>query len=178
MIIIVCGLPGTGKTTLAKKIAKHFKGKYLNTDSVRMDLFPNGRNYSQNEKDRVYEELIKKAKKENKETEKVIVLDGTFYLKKYREFAKKELNMPIFVKCILEENIVEKRMREREISKKSKREDEGKSEANYNIHLKVKSQFEEFEEYEKKGGNYIEINTIKNKKDQLKEVLKRIKLNK
>lgn len=30
MIIIICGLPGTGKTTLSKKIAEEFKFQYVN----------------------------------------------------------------------------------------------------------------------------------------------------
>jgi len=38
MIILIYGLPGTGKTTLAKEILKHTPAVHLNADDVRADL--------------------------------------------------------------------------------------------------------------------------------------------
>ena len=38
MLIIFGGLPGTGKTTLSKEIAKHFKAAYLRVDTIEQTL--------------------------------------------------------------------------------------------------------------------------------------------
>ena len=37
MIIIICGLPGVGKTTLAKEIAPLVDAVLLSTDKIRKD---------------------------------------------------------------------------------------------------------------------------------------------
>lgn len=34
-IILIMGLPGSGKTTLAKKISRHLKAEWLNADKIR-----------------------------------------------------------------------------------------------------------------------------------------------
>lgn len=48
MLIIFGGLPGTGKTTLSKEIAKHFKAVYLRVDTIEQTLknMPDGPNSS------------------------------------------------------------------------------------------------------------------------------------
>ena len=33
--ILICGLPGSGKTFLARSLLKHFKAKWLNNDVIR-----------------------------------------------------------------------------------------------------------------------------------------------
>ena len=39
MIIIICGLPGVGKTTLAKGLAPLINAVILATDKIRKELF-------------------------------------------------------------------------------------------------------------------------------------------
>lgn len=39
MLIIVCGLPGTGKSTLAKHLSSDLGGEVLRTDIIRRELF-------------------------------------------------------------------------------------------------------------------------------------------
>lgn len=39
MLIVMCGLPATGKTTIAKKIAKDIGMEILHTDMIRRELF-------------------------------------------------------------------------------------------------------------------------------------------
>lgn len=41
MIIIICGLPGVGKSTLAKHLAPVFDATTLSSDKIRKELFPN-----------------------------------------------------------------------------------------------------------------------------------------
>ena len=41
MIVIFCGLPGTGKTTLAKELAPLIDAVVLSTDKIRKQLIAN-----------------------------------------------------------------------------------------------------------------------------------------
>jgi predicted kinase len=40
MIIVMAGLPGTGKSTLAQALAAHFEGAVVNKDALRAAAFP------------------------------------------------------------------------------------------------------------------------------------------
>jgi predicted kinase len=42
MIVIVCGLPATGKTVTANRIAKQISSEILNTDKIRKEIFEQG----------------------------------------------------------------------------------------------------------------------------------------
>lgn len=85
-LIIICGLPGTGKTTLAKKIAAKIGGVLLRTDVVRKELAT--QKYTKKERQGVYKEMFNRAKKLLKKDQNVI-LEATFAERKYRQEAKK-----------------------------------------------------------------------------------------
>jgi predicted kinase len=38
-VLIMCGLPGVGKTTIAKQLALLINGVVLSTDKIRKELF-------------------------------------------------------------------------------------------------------------------------------------------
>jgi hypothetical protein len=42
MIVIVCGLPATGKTVTANRIAEHTSSELLSTDKIRKEMFEQG----------------------------------------------------------------------------------------------------------------------------------------
>ena len=83
MQIIVAGLPGTGKTTISKQVAKELNAEILRTDEIRKN-----NEFSEKEKKTVYEKMLSIAEKELKKN-KNIILDATFYKKKFRSKAKK-----------------------------------------------------------------------------------------
>lgn len=85
-LYIVCGLPGVGKTTVAKKIARKTKSILLRTDVIRKEIRLLG--YTEKEKEQVYNEMFLRAQKLLR-TGKNVVLDATFAKKKNRLAAKR-----------------------------------------------------------------------------------------
>jgi predicted kinase len=83
MMIIITGLPGTGKTTLAQALVGELKAVHLNTDMVREAMGRRGQ-YDPETKQAVYKELLRRVEQELREGRSVII-DGTFYLRRLRE---------------------------------------------------------------------------------------------
>ena len=77
MIVIVFGLPGTGKSYFASRFAAMINADYINSDRVRKKLFVY-RTYSIKEKLSVYYEMLAQMKEIVKQN-KNLVLDATFY---------------------------------------------------------------------------------------------------
>jgi uncharacterized protein len=87
LVIVVGGLSGTGKTTLATAIADRLGARLLRTDTIRRDLFGRGENsappdtglYTPEARRQVYTNLFGQAADDLSERIS-IVLDGTFSL--------------------------------------------------------------------------------------------------
>jgi predicted kinase len=115
LIVLVCGLPGVGKTSLSKEVAKLTKWTVLSTDKIRKELFPNP-TYSTQEKRLIYDVLVLIAKYLHQSGTNCI-LDATFNTKYSREEIKKKLNLSshqiCIVECICPEDIVIARIKNR-----------------------------------------------------------------
>ncbi|HSJ67422.1 MAG TPA: ATP-binding protein [Anditalea sp.] len=133
MIIIVSGLPGSGKSYFAKKLSEHLSAQYLSSDKVRKDL--RGANYNTEDKLQVYEHMAHLAaivisKKQD------LVLDATFYLKSVRglfyKLAHKHQIPCLLIYITADDDIIKER-----VSKP--RSD---SDADYGVYLKIREEFE------------------------------------
>lgn len=82
MIIIICGLPGTGKTTLANELAPEISAVVLSSDRIRKEIFPKP-TYSRDERRLVYKIMILLAKYLHGKGINCI-LDATFNLERSR----------------------------------------------------------------------------------------------
>jgi len=82
-LIVVFGLPGTGKTTFARALAALVGGRHLNTDMIRSQMGLRGQ-YDEATKNLIYEELLRRCRSELGKGMPV-VLDGTFYRQALRE---------------------------------------------------------------------------------------------
>ncbi|MCK5333755.1 MAG: AAA family ATPase, partial [Candidatus Aenigmarchaeota archaeon] len=78
MLILFSGLPATGKTTLARRVAKKTGAIILRTDVIRKELFALPK-YTEEEKEQVYGEMFLRAEKFLVKGQTVI-LDANFYL--------------------------------------------------------------------------------------------------
>jgi predicted kinase len=86
MLAVVCGPPGTGKTTVAGWIARHRDARLIRTDVVRGDVVDDP-DYTEAERKRVYESVFRRVEAGLK-TGSSVVADGTFDRREYRERAR------------------------------------------------------------------------------------------
>jgi len=137
MLIVVYGLPGTGKSAVANVIAKKTKAVILRTDVIRKRLFLRP-TYERWEKALVYKTMFLIADCLSK-FKSPCILDAVFPRNLSRKFAKEiaEKNkVPIFfVECICDENVIRQRMETRTKKKEM-------SDANFEIYLKLKKEWE------------------------------------
>ena len=133
MIVIVCGLPGSGKSYFASLLAKRIKASYINSDRLRKKLFVNSL-HTEKEKIEVYVEMLRQLKEALKEN-KNIVLDATFYKATIRkkfldEIGGKDMSFIIEVKA--GQRVIRKRLSK----------PRAYSEADFKIYKKIEKQWE------------------------------------
>jgi adenylylsulfate kinase len=102
--IWITGLPGSGKTTVAREVAEKLKGKKLRTlqlDEIRTIVTPHP-TYSEQERDIVYAFLSYTAKVLT-ESDVNVIIDATANRKRYRDLARRLIPrfMEVYVSCSL-----------------------------------------------------------------------------
>lgn len=152
-LILVMGLPGTGKSYFARHLAEKIGAAYFNTDIIRDKLGLRGQ-YDAASKQKVYDRLYREAGQKLTEG-KTVIVDGTFHRKEGREDLKQIAHenkalLKIFVITAEEEIIRERTAKQRKYS-----------EADFEVYKKVKEQFEPVEEdhhkIESKRNNLAEM---------------------
>jgi len=136
-LAVVCGLPGVGKTTVAKRVAGHVDGEILRTDVIRKELFDDPE-YSEAETEAVYAELIRRARDRVADGSSV-VLDATFadagFRDDIREVGDRVADGFDLLEVECDETVVERRIERRD----------GISDADFEIHLHFKQLFDRIE---------------------------------
>jgi predicted kinase len=111
-MIVIFGLPGSGKSTLSKALAEKIEAVHLNTDMIRDQLGKRGL-YSQADKENVYEHLLLRAEQELRQNHTVIV-DATFTQEARRErfwTLASRLGIPIqWILMEASEDVIKKRV--------------------------------------------------------------------
>ena len=134
-LVVVCGLPGVGKTTVAEDIADRLDGRLLRTDVVRKEILTDP-DYTEEESRTVYRELFDRAS-ETIDEGRSVVLDGTFKDADDRDRAM-ELSESLdaafrLVKVECAEDVVRERIERREGDA---------SDADYAVHELYREQFD------------------------------------
>ena len=163
MIIIVFGLPGSGKSYFASRLAKELKTKYVSSDVIRKQLF-NIIKYSEQQKMKVYEVVMKEMKEAIQQGED-IVIDATFYKvsirNKFKEFAEVFKEKILFIEVWADQKIILERLQVRREYR----------DADYSVYLHIKEVFEPFEEE-----HLILRSTQENIEEMLRAALKYIRI--
>ena len=128
------GLPGSGKSFFAERLASAIGATYFSSDRERIRLGGRGK-YTSGDKLLVYEELTRLAKEQLNQGSSVVV-DATFYLQKARDlFARlgeqQGVSTHYFYITASEEVIRERLLQAR-----------AESEADYSVYRKIKKEFE------------------------------------
>ena len=109
MIVVVFGLPGSGKSYFAERLAKKLDSRYVNSDRLRRKMFPT-RSYSEREKAMVYSAMLDDMEKSIANKEK-LVLDATFHSQASRKpFIDKAAEGIVFIEVQADEQIIKHRL--------------------------------------------------------------------
>ncbi|RMF91405.1 MAG: adenylyl-sulfate kinase [Methanobacteriota archaeon] len=165
MLILICGLPATGKSTVARRLSKALGAEVLRTDIVRREII-DAPSYTEEEKALIYRVVFLMARYLIKNDVNVII-DGTFYRdslrKQAQEIAGKQGKRFFLVETRCPEDIVLKRLEKRKKNLRSP------SDADVDVYYKIKGLFEPIEE------DHLIIDTGWNIKEGVKELVKKIK---
>lgn len=134
MMVIVMGLPGSGKSYFARRLSKRLNFEYIGSDETRKDMEAMGK-YGKENKQQVYDRMEFLAEKSLRER-RDLILDATFIKENLRQqFISLALNKNSAY-CIIwieaAEELIKKRV-------SVKRDD---SEADFHIYLKLSQEFE------------------------------------
>ena len=134
MLILVTGLPGSGKTTLAHALSLAINAKHRNSDVIREKMNYRGR-YDRSSKRTVYLRLLSEVE-ELVAAKNNVIVDATFYKKNLREpflkLARRQKIPAIWIEVTAEEAVIKKRLAE-------PRPD---SDANFTVYRMLKKQYE------------------------------------
>ena len=144
MIVLLAGLPGTGKSTLAHALAERLNGAILSKDDIRHALFaPPDVEYSTAQDDFVLQIMLQAAAWVlRKHPARVVLLDGRTFSRRYQSEtvleAAHNLNQPWrILECICSDETARSRL---EAQSASGGHPAGNR--NFDLYLQVKARFE------------------------------------
>jgi predicted kinase len=142
MLILMAGLPGTGKSTLCRALAAEFRGTVIDKDQVRASLFsPTDIEYSTEQDDFCMAVMLKVAGYLfRREPTRILFLDGrtfsrTYQLKRATGFAEAIGQQWRILECTCSEAAARRRL--------SNDPSHVAANRNFDLYLKVKACFEE-----------------------------------
>jgi aminoglycoside phosphotransferase family enzyme/predicted kinase len=127
---VVCGMPATGKSTIAKAVSKALGIKVFRSDVVRKALFglkthqqgtasAGKKCYSDSASSLTYGRLLLLTQQEI-ETGTSVIIDATYSKEKYRldliSLAKEKGIRPIFIECSAQDRVIKERLVQRDFS--------------------------------------------------------------
>lgn len=137
MIIVVSGLPGTGKSYFAEKLSDLLGAVHINSDKLRNALHARGK-YTLDDKLHIYRVMAKKTD-EALDQGRSVIADATFYkhemIDLFITLAKDHASPIRFIKIEADESLVRERLQKRRTD----------SEADFQVYVKIKDEFEDLD---------------------------------
>ena len=119
MLIVMAGLPATGKSTLARRLAQELPAIVLDKDAVRAALFPASEiEYSRPQDDLCVDVMLQVAAYIlGNYPQKHVILDGRTFSRRYqvdavRAFARQAGVSCAFLECVCSDDTVRRRLRQ------------------------------------------------------------------
>jgi predicted kinase len=135
MLIVVFGLPGTGKSYFAQSLSERLGAVYISSDKLRNEVKARGR-YSLEDKLKIYEAMAEEARSSLR-LGKDVVVDATFYkhvmISLFVRLAEVYAIPILFIKIEADEKLIKERLEK----------PRGDSEADLKVYAKIKEEFEE-----------------------------------
>ena len=144
MIVLMAGLPGSGKTTLAHELAARTSGRVFNKDEVRHALFsPDEVEYSSRQDDFCLQVMLETAGQLlRRDPDRIVFLDGRPFSRRYQidnvVNAAGALHQSWrILECVCPEEVVRQRLEEQSASGAHLA-----GNRNFQLYAEVKSRFE------------------------------------
>ncbi len=151
--VIVMGLPGSGKTFLARQLAPVLGAAHISSDQVRDQYQLRGK-YTLREKQRVYQHMLEQAAPHLQGGQSVL-LDGTFHLRRFRQLVEDFTTAYDCRLFCIEVTADEDAIRQRTAKPRPN------SEADYNVYKLLKQQYEPLQK------PHLQLNSSKQSIDQM-----------
>jgi predicted kinase len=142
MIVLMAGLPGTGKTTLARELASRTQGAVLSKDEIRAAVFTSRDvEYSVEQDDFVMEVMLDAARfLLQRSPDRTIFLDGRTFSRRYQidrvlSFAREEGQPWRIIECSCSEESARRRLNPTDLLHPARNR-------TFALYLEMKSQFE------------------------------------
>jgi predicted kinase len=165
LLILFCGLPGVGKTSLANKLGSLINAIVLSTDKIRKELISEP-TYTKEEKKLIYDVMLLVARYLHNEAGVNCILDATFNTEESRRTAIEKLanvssEQIYIVECVCPEDIVISRLKARKGDY---------SDADIDIYRKMKQLYEPVKDKQR----HIIADTSRDSKINAEEIKSRI----